>query len=199
VFSTTSSLKKWGGYWFLINLPQPTSIGEKRNIGASSEYSDFIVTMDDDDFSLPNRLSSQIMAFQSFPNAIYCRSRRQFLARDEIVNIYGQRWGCCYDTAIVKTAVALSVRWENVNWCEDHKFYEALKRNGYEEGKHLIQTSEIFQVKRRHSHNVSIAHQPPGHKNEADFSNEFEESEAKKVILNLLDLYLGDFICSICQ
>ena len=45
----------------VIAAPRGASIGEKRNIGAAAEpTAEFIASFDDDDFSLPSRLSTHV-------------------------------------------------------------------------------------------------------------------------------------------
>ena len=56
----------------LINLKHPVTIGKKRNLAAELVESEFILTMDDDDFSLPKRISSQV-AVCSFSTTIHHR------------------------------------------------------------------------------------------------------------------------------
>jgi hypothetical protein len=46
----------------VIHVPQGTSIGEKRNAGAQAVGAQYIASFDDDDFSLPSRLTTHLVA-----------------------------------------------------------------------------------------------------------------------------------------
>lgn len=59
------------------------------------------------------------------------------------------RLGLYYSTSIVNRDIALKVQWPNSNWCEDHKFYEALVK--MEGAKKLRQTMDCYYVVRRHN------------------------------------------------
>ena len=45
----------------VLRAPPGTSIGEKRNLAARAVDAEFIASFDDDDFSLPSRLSVHVV------------------------------------------------------------------------------------------------------------------------------------------
>jgi len=45
----------------VLHVQRGMSIGEKRNAGARAVASEYIASFDDDDFSLPSRLSSHMV------------------------------------------------------------------------------------------------------------------------------------------
>lgn len=51
----------------VVHLPPGSSIGAKRNAGARAVGADFIASFDDDDFSLPSRISTQLVSLHSPP------------------------------------------------------------------------------------------------------------------------------------
>lgn len=46
---------------FVVDVAPGASIGAKRNAGALAVEAEFIASFDDDDFSLPHRLSTQLV------------------------------------------------------------------------------------------------------------------------------------------
>lgn len=87
----------------IIQCPEPTSIGKKRNLAAELVQSQYIATMDDDDLSLPNRLTTQL---QSIGKGVYHRTGMVFVAVDELSNIIGQKLGLYHGTMMILREVA---------------------------------------------------------------------------------------------
>jgi len=130
----------------MITLSQSKSIGEKRNIAAKMVESEWILSMDDDDFSLPNRITKH---FESLGGrAVYHKTNVVLVAVNQIDNIIGYKFGLYYGTSIIRREVALQLKWDDINWCEDHHFFQNLQKSKW--GKNIVQTADSFYIVRRH-------------------------------------------------
>jgi hypothetical protein len=132
------------------NTEQKYTIGEKRNIGASIVESDVVVTMDDDDFSFPNRLRNHSRDF-SLGN-VYSKSESMYIAVDKLTCLVGIRQASCYCTSAVLRDIAIKYKWEHCDYGEDDALFHKIK------GKEKIIHNSVGNtyIHRRHGGNISL-------------------------------------------
>eukprot|EP01119_Soliformovum_irregulare_P012864 TRINITY_DN3362_c0_g1_i2.p1 TRINITY_DN3362_c0_g1~~TRINITY_DN3362_c0_g1_i2.p1 ORF type:complete len:161 (-),score=31.75 TRINITY_DN3362_c0_g1_i2:303-785(-) len=139
--------------------------------------SQYIATMDDDDLSLPNRLSTQL---QSIGKGVYHRTGMVFVAVDELFNIIGQKLGLYHGTMMILREVALELKWKESNWCEDHHLFTLMQKHP-QYSKKIVQTAHTFYVVRRHG--VDRASSMYGKGSEKDkLEIDFETEESEKAV-----------------
>jgi len=185
------------GYGVILNINKTCSIGFKRNLAAKLvTKSNFIASMDDDDISLPNRLSTQLKLLGK--NGVYHNSRMVFVAIDSISNIIGQKFGLYYGTSIVRTDVALKIEWPDTNWCEDHQFFQKIQNNT-EYAKRIVQSVDMYYVVRRHSEDrASSKYAKNSEKEKLDIDFTSPESEkAQQIVQEILQQYRKEYIATL--
>lgn len=110
---------------FVVSAPAGSSIGAKRNLGvAALPEASFVASFDDDDLSLPKRLSSHIAAIGA---NVWLSASRKYISLDSLSNIIGFEMGRCYGAGMISTRVTRTLAWPQVSYCEDHKLYAAVK------------------------------------------------------------------------
>jgi glycosyltransferase involved in cell wall biosynthesis len=146
----------------VINLPDRGArwtIGEKRNVGVRYAKGDFLATWDDDDISLPHRLSSQV-SFAESTGADYVLADRMHIA-DQDMNVMGN---CDRGKAFAVMPSAL-IRRDSVvraggylvsDYLEDFGMMEAIRFRC--RGKVLRMDGCDWYVMRRHGSNVTLSH-----------------------------------------
>lgn len=108
----------------VVQVAPGTSIGEKRNTGAHAVAADFVASFDDDDFSLPSRLTHHLA---SIGTGVWLSAARKYIALHHLDKIVGFEYGRCYGAGMISTAVTKKLEWPPMNWCEDQRLYEAAK------------------------------------------------------------------------
>ncbi len=134
----------------VINLPDRTSLGGKRNTGLVAAQAPYVATWDDDDFSFPERLARQLQVLRR-TRGTYVRSARMVIA-DQALVPFAVRYARCYCTMIVQRDAALAAGgFAPVNYLEDHALYSNLARRA----PRGAVTDDLLYVHRRHEANVS--------------------------------------------
>lgn len=111
----------------IIQMPSRTSVGEKRNQGvAAVPGASYSASFDDDDFSLPHRLSANLQAMQC-ASACWLSASRKFIAIGSIDNIVGFECGRCYGAGMVAASVTRQLRWPSIDCFEDQRLFEFLR------------------------------------------------------------------------
>lgn len=146
----------------VVNLPRRASrwtIGEKRNAGVRMARGEFVATWDDDDISLPNRLSDQ-MAHIVEHGGDYVMADRMHIS-DENMKIIGD---CTRHNIALKPVMpsalvrrSMIVRaggYEAVDYLEDMNILEKIRL--MYRGNVLVMPNSNFYVMRRHGNNVTL-------------------------------------------
>ena len=146
----------------VINLPKRENrwtIGEKRNAGVRMARGEFIATWDDDDISLPNRLSEQV-AYAAANDGDYVMADRMHIS-DENMKIIGD---CTRKSVTVKPVMpsalirrSMIVRaggYEALDYLEDMNILEKIRL--LHRGNILVIPNSNFYVMRRHGNNVTL-------------------------------------------
>jgi hypothetical protein len=111
----------------IIQLPSRTSLGDKRNQAvAAVPGASFSASFDDDDFSLPHRLSANLHAMQS-SSACWLSASRKFIAIGSIDNIVGFECGRCYGAGMVSASVTRQLQWPSMDCFEDQRLFELVR------------------------------------------------------------------------
>ena len=100
----------------VLQVPPGTSIGEKRNAGAQAVAADYLASFDDDDFSLPGRLSDHLACIG---DAIWLSAGRKYIALHTLDNIIGFEYGRCFGAGMISAEVTRRLSWPALNWCDD--------------------------------------------------------------------------------
>jgi glycosyltransferase involved in cell wall biosynthesis len=136
----------------VLNLPPgiPISIGEKRNAGLRGARGEWVATWDDDDLSLPSRLSELFDALEG-GRIKYVRSATMWVA-DATMRVVALCSGCCYPTALFHRKTALRIGgFSSDSYGEDSVFFQRLVAAGERWSDRLFRSY----VHRRHGTNVS--------------------------------------------
>jgi hypothetical protein len=140
----------------VVSAPRGSSIGHKRNIGArAATHADYIAPWDDDDLSLPTRLSTHIERIGS--DGVWHRFNRWFVALGALDAIVGFEWASGYGASLIRTDVCLNLGWPDKSWLEDHALFERLRASA-EYAPKLRESNELLYVHRRHEANASAPH-----------------------------------------
>ena len=100
----------------VLQVPPGTTIGEKRNAGAQAVAADYLASFDDDDFSLPGRLSDHLACIG---NAVWLSAGRKYIALHRLDNIIGFEYGRCFGAGMISAEVTRRLSWPALNWCGD--------------------------------------------------------------------------------
>jgi hypothetical protein len=136
----------------VLNLPSGTSltIGEKRNLGLREARGEWIAIWDDDDLSLPTRLSELFDAREG-GRIKYVKSATMWVA-DEAMRVASLCTGCCFGTALFHRETAMRMGgFPSENYGEDGVLFHRFSAAG-EPWRELRFRSYVH---RRHRTNVS--------------------------------------------
>ena len=111
----------------VLQVPPGTSIGEKRNAGAQAVAADYLASFDDDDFSLPGRLSDHLACIG---DAIWLSAGRKYIALHTLDNIIGFEYGRCFGAGMISAEVMRRLSWPALNWCGDDQMQHAASALG---------------------------------------------------------------------
>jgi len=141
----------------LVQLPHKTSVGDKRNAGvAAVPDADYSASFDDDDFSLPHRLSANLAAMRN-AKACWLSASRKYVAIGTLDKIVGFECGRCYGAGMVSKRVTDELKWPGLDWLEDQRLFEAVRAHA-DLGSGMVEGGELAYVHRRHADNVSAPH-----------------------------------------
>lgn len=141
----------------VISAPRGASIGEKRNLAVQAvPEAEFVASFDDDDFSLPSRLSAQVVRLSG--GACWLSASRKFIALHTLDNIIGFEYGRCYGAGMIRAEVARAIRWPHVSYREDQQLYEMCRAHDSFGPARMLEADELAYVHRRHETNASAAH-----------------------------------------
>ena len=110
----------------VLQVPPGTTIGEKRNAGAQAVAADYLASFDDDDFSLPGRLSDHLACIG---NAVWLSAGRKYIALHRLDNIIGFEYGRCFGAGMISAEVTRRLSWPALNWCGDREPHTASARH----------------------------------------------------------------------
>ncbi len=152
----TDAFSSIGSYRGSVVQAAPgSSIGEKRNLGARAvPEASYVASFDDDDFSLPGRLSAHLAAIG---DKVWLSASRKYISVTTLENIIGFEMGRCYGAGMISTRITAELPWPPLSYCEDHKLYEAVKCHP-QYGSQLVEDDALTYVHRRHETNASAAH-----------------------------------------
>lgn len=148
----------------IVTVPGGSSIGEKRNIGAAAvPEADYIASWDDDDFSLPHRLSAHLRAMGD--GAVWLSASRKYISITTLDHVVGFEFGRCFGAGMVAKCVVDALPWPHISWCEDQRLYEKVRadarfgggRGATTGGGPIIDDDTLTYVQRRHDANVSAS------------------------------------------
>lgn len=139
----------------VLQVAHGTTIGAKRNVGARAVAADFVASFDDDDFSLPDRLAAHV---RGIGDGVWLSAGRKYIALQELGKIIGFEHGRCYGAGMISADVLAQLEWPHLNWCEDHKLYEAARAHEGFRGRRFVESDDLNYVHRRHATNASAAH-----------------------------------------
>lgn len=143
----------------VVNLPargHPWTIGEKRNVGVRHAQGEWLATWDDDDISLPHRLTEQLRHARGM-SADYVMADRMHIA-DADMRVYGS----CFRSTNRPTMPSALVRRDLVvraggypakNYMEDAELLERVRLLA--RGRVSTMFEADFYVMRRHGSNVT--------------------------------------------
>lgn len=134
----------------VVRSPTGLSIGEKRNVGVRAARGELIATWDDDDFSLPERIATQVRELTQ-SGAKYQRSSKMWLA-DSSLKVIGVITNASYPTAVMDRATLLAMGgFPDISYLEDMEVFARLVMRG------IMRASSpaLIYVHRRHEMNVS--------------------------------------------
>jgi hypothetical protein len=138
----------------VLVAPAGASIGEKRNMATVAVPSaEFIASFDDDDFSLPSRVSSQVERMEGSGSA-WLSASRKLVAMQTLDNIVGFEFGRCYGAGMIRAQVARTLPWPHVSYREDQQLYELTCAHP-DFGSRVIEADDLLYVHRRHETNAS--------------------------------------------
>ena len=139
----------------VVQVAPGSSIGEKRNLGARAvPEASYVASFDDDDFSLPGRLSAHLAAIGT---NVWLSASRKYISITTLQNIIGFEMGRCYGAGMISTRITAELPWPPLSYCEDHKLYETVKAHP-QFGAQLVEDDALMYVHRRHETNASAAH-----------------------------------------
>lgn len=143
----------------VVNLPdrgRRYTIGEKRNAGIRCSNGEFIATWDDDDMSMPHRLTEQIEMALGV-GADYVLADRMHVA-DETMKVMGacqRALKPVMPSALIRKSIMVDVGgYSALDYLEDYNILERIKllRRGFVAS---IPNSDFY-VMRRHGNNVTL-------------------------------------------
>ena len=142
----------------VVSAPAGASIGEKRNIAASAvPDAEYIASFDDDDFSLPSRLSTHAAQMVASAGA-WLSASRKFISLHSLDNIIGFEHGRCYGAGMMRAEVARLMPWPHVSYREDQQLYEQCRAHSSFGPERMLESDDLLYVHRRHDTNASAAH-----------------------------------------
>lgn len=104
----------------MIYSTSKVTIGQKKNLAISNVPSRFVLTIDDDDFSLPHRIRYHL---QYLKNVVYHKTFFSLIAENELTNIVTEKKSLCYASSCFLREIALKFKFKETDWCEDHDLY----------------------------------------------------------------------------
>lgn len=143
----------------VVNLPKRDNrwtIGEKRNAGVRMARGEFIATWDDDDISLPNRLSEQMLC-ASENNADYVLADYMHVADEDmrIAGVCERRLAPVMGSAMIRRSMIVRVGgYEILDYGEDVQMMEKCRIVG--RANIVVMQDCKFYVMRRHGNNVTL-------------------------------------------
>jgi len=142
----------------VVQVPRGTSIGAKRNTGVRAALGDYVATWDDDDFSLPERIATQVAAITA-AGTRYHRYRSMWIA-DEKLSVAGiLREYACYPTSLVHRVTLLEVGgYPDISYLEDMELFIRFTIRGIKVSN-MPSGEPATYVHRRHGTNVSRFHE----------------------------------------
>lgn len=142
----------------VVPAPPGASIGEKRNIATRVvPDAEFIASFDDDDFSLPNRLSVHVAKMRA-SNGVWLSASRKFIALHNLENIVGFEHGRCYGAGMMRAEVARLLPWPHVSYREDQQLFEQCRAHTAFGSNCMLEADDLTYVHRRHESNASASH-----------------------------------------
>lgn len=139
----------------VINLPEPMSIGEKRNVGLRFAYGGLIATWDDDDISLPERLGAQVAKMRE-TGAHYVVGDGLYIT-DEDMRVYGRcrraRRSVMPSALIRRDTMIRAGGYSDATYLED---FEMLERFRVITRTPVVVMPSEWYVMRRHGSNVTL-------------------------------------------
>lgn len=156
---------RWSGR--VVDVARGSSVGAKRNAAVSAvPHAQLIASFDDDDFSLPTRLESNMTALG---DGLWLSASRKLIAIDTLENVVGFESGRCYGAGLVRAHVPRRLPWPQLNYLEDQRLYEHFCRECADGGSFseevsrmrgggVVEDDALVYVHRRHAHNVSAPH-----------------------------------------
>ena len=111
----------------IVQLATKTSVGEKRNRGVTAvPHAAYSASFDDDDFSLPHRLTENLNAMER-ASACWLSASRKYIAIRKLDNIVGFELGRCYGAGMVSARVTSKFKWPDIDCFEDQKLFEVVR------------------------------------------------------------------------
>lgn len=161
----------------VVNVGRGLSIGRKRNIGARQALGSLVATWDDDDFSLPERTSTQVREMGA-AGSWYHRFRSMWVAIEDltVVGLLGDHAG--YPTALVDRMKMLEVGGcPDLSYLEDMELYTRFAMRGFPKTVTDLGVDTPY-VHRRHGSNVSSAH---GQDRQLELADRSDQGAADRV------------------
>lgn len=143
----------------VVNLPRRANrwtIGEKRNAGVRMARGEFVATWDDDDISLPNRLSDQ-MSCAVENGADYVLADYMHVADEEmrIAGVCARKLAPVMGSALIKRNMLVRVGgYEILDYGEDVQMMEKCRILG--RATIVVMDNCKFYVMRRHGNNITL-------------------------------------------
>lgn len=133
----------------VVNTGPRSSLGEQRDVGLREADGEYVATWDDDDASMPTRLSEQVAAAEAGADYVLCH--RLWLA-DASLNPVCEASAVAYVTALVRRDAALAAGGHGRgDYGEDAALNRAMKSRG----ARFAALDVPLYVYRRHGGNVS--------------------------------------------
>lgn len=137
----------------VINVPPGLSLGARENIAARAGHGRYVSIWDDDDFYLPERLSSQVKRALA-DDAVYVRTRVMWLTRNDLRVVALVRRFTGASALVRRDAFDRVGGFPDTSWVYDVELYARLRIRGLR----CVATDDRYYVHRRHDANVSTAH-----------------------------------------
>lgn len=155
ILSPPQAFAAHGKRGVVLEVARGTSIGEKRNAGARAVVSGYVASFDDDDVSLPTRLSAHAARIGG---AAWLSASRKYICIDRLDNIVGFEFGRCYGAGMIARRVLDELAWPDVSYREDQQLYDAACQHAALASPAPVEADELVYVHRRHATNASAAH-----------------------------------------